>query len=160
MQSKPVISGRSRYFLVLLLFCILSAAKAQKPGTKEAELLIDKTLTFLKTSDESAFIQLWHLKNEKEPEHQVPFGVTEIREHFKEMKVFLDTVLSSNSKPDKIKIEKLSSVESAEYAVKYKLWARFSYSENYSKEISFYLLYSNDKWGYRHAPDYTVIHSR
>lgn len=143
-------------FLALLLGLFLTDL-AQKPSSKEAQLLIDKTLTFLKTSDEASFIQLWHPKNEKDPEQQIPFGISEIKEHFKEMKVFLDTVLTSNKGPDKVKIEKLSSVESKEFNAKYKLRASFFYSKVYTKEISFYLVYLNDKWAYKFAPDYTII---
>ncbi|HRH10078.1 MAG TPA: hypothetical protein PLU73_01120 [Bacteroidia bacterium] len=149
--------SRKRYFLLTLLFGLFLATTAQKPAKKEAQLLIDKTLTFLKTSDEAAFIQLWHAKNENDPEQQIPFGITEIKEHFKEMKVFLDTVLSSNKSPDKVIIEKLSSVESREFNAKYKLRASFFFSDVYTKEISFYLVYLNDKWAYKYAPDYTII---
>lgn len=142
--------------MTLLLGFILTST-AQKPTKKEGQLFIDKTLTYLKTSDEAAFIQLWHPRNEKDPEQQIPFGITEIKEHFKEMKVFLDTVLSSNKSPDKVIIEKLSSVESKEFNAKYKLRASFFYSNVYTKEISFYLVYLNDKWAYKYAPDYTII---
>lgn len=146
-----------RTIITILVCACFGLCVAQKPTKKDGQLLIEKTLAYLKVSDEMAFTQMWHQPGDKDPTQQIPFGLPEIKEQFKEMKTFLDTILMINKIPDKIKIVKLNDVEKKEFASDFKLSALFNYSEFYAKELSFFLVYRDEKWMYKNAPNYTTM---
>jgi hypothetical protein len=140
----------------LILLALLSVGLkgfSQKLSKKDASILIDKTLTYLKVSDELAFMHLWQLTTSEENKHQVAFSNAEIKEHFKEMKIFLDTAITKNLSPT-ISIEKLNKVEGEEYSATHKLTACFVFDTFITKCLAFYLVNNKANWYYRFSPDY------
>jgi hypothetical protein len=139
--------------LLLLLFVFSLGVKAQHMGKKEAKELFEKTFVYLKVADERAFIDLWSTATSS-LSHQVPVTVSEMREHYAEMRVFLDTALKSNMQIDEVLTEKLKKEEADELGAKSRITAIFNYGEGYRKGVSFYVDKVKEKWMIRSAPDY------
>ncbi|MBK9285583.1 MAG: hypothetical protein IPM51_14880 [Sphingobacteriaceae bacterium] len=142
---------------VLLIIFTLPCIFAQKLQKKDAELLLDKTITFLKVSDEMSFVQLWDLNNVDSSNHQIQFTIKDIKEHFKELKLFLDTAINNRLPIKDIEVNKLDKIEQAEYLSKYKISGYFDYPNSVTKGISFYVNFKKGAWYYKFSPDYTVL---
>jgi hypothetical protein len=148
----------SRIFFLFFLLISLGT-KAQHPGKKEAKELFEKTFVYLKVGDERGFIDLWSTATSS-LSHQVPVTVSELREHFAEMRVFLDTALKSNMQIDEVLTEKLKKEEADELGAKGRITAIFNYGDSYRKGISFYVDKVGEKWMIRSAPDYLTETSK
>jgi hypothetical protein len=141
----------------LAIFCFCSILNAQKLDKKTATQLFEKTIVFLKVSDEVSFTNLWKLDDRSAPYQQVPFNKQDVRSHFEELKVFLDTAINRNFKIDDLEIEKLDELEKTQYSAKYNIKAWFKYDENYYKGFGFNVDFIDNKWVFRFAPDYSIL---
>ena len=140
--------------LVLGLGYNLSAQKLQK---KDAELLLQKTITYLKVSDEMAFVKLWDLENPDSLNHQVQFTMLELKEHYRELKTFLDTAIHKNLPIVRVEVDKLDKIEQTEYLSKFKISGYFEYPNSVTKGIAFFVNQKDGNWYFKFAPDYIVI---
>jgi hypothetical protein len=121
-----------------------------------AEELLTKTFTYLKVSDEQAFLGQW-LYDLPLRSDEVPYMREDAREDFRELRSFLDTVLQRGTPFHGTTVEKLGKLEAKSLKAKYRISAYFEVTEKYAKGVSFYVDYVEEKWLYRSAPE---LHTR
>lgn len=140
-------------FLYAMLYC--GPAAAQNMGKKQAREIFEKAVVYLKVADEKNFIDLFSISTPS-TSNLVPLTVPEIRDHYTDMRLFLDTALKNNIQIDEVFCEKLGAAEAKELGAKWKIGAMFRYSDVYRKGLSFYVDKESGKWKLRSAPDYVI----
>jgi hypothetical protein len=145
---------------IVLISCLCLLAltvSAQKLSKREAKQLLNKAITCLKNNDEAGFTNLWLLDNTAWTYHERPFAEKDVKAHFDELKLFLDTALTQNLKIADIDIEKWDKEEGKKYASIYNIKVWFKYNKSYQKGMGFNVDYVNGKWVCRFAPDYSTM---
>ena len=144
--------------LVSIFLFVALHISSQTLSKNEADKLLYKTLTYLKTNDTATFIGMWHLDGAKWPYHERAFDKRDVKEDFKELRKFLDTALTENYKIEDIEVEKQDKNDK-DYITAYKIKAWFKYNDDdtYTKGMGFNVDYINKKWCYRYSPDYSII---
>jgi hypothetical protein len=151
--------SRSKTTLICVLFCC-ARGWSQIPSNDDARKLFDKTMTYLKRSDTSAFIKQWAQYTESGAK---PLTLVDLGGHLDEMRDFLDTALKRNMQIEEIEVESLcdneqrpAQTERCNYYIK--IW--FKYLEHYRKGVGIEIKYFTNHWMYIGAPDYTTQVSR
>jgi hypothetical protein len=140
--------------LLILLWSFALGSFGQKMPKAEAEVLLDKAFTALKNSDTTAFLDLWLFDNSTWFGSDKPFTKQDAKVVFKELKVFLDTALTTNMQIDEVEIYQWKN----EKNVKGKIKAYYKYDTktNYIKAVGYPVDYINMKWVFRFHPEYTT----
>ncbi|MGZ4059093.1 MAG: hypothetical protein ACXVPU_08700 [Bacteroidia bacterium] len=144
-----------RVFILGVIFWTFTInMSGQKISKEEAQVLLDKAFTALKNSDTTSFLDLWFFDNSTWFASDKPFTKQDARIVFKEIKVFLDTALTTNMKIDEIEITPYENEEN----VKGKIKAYYKYDSktNYIKAVGYNIDYVNKKWVFRFHPEYTT----
>ncbi len=126
----------------------------QEISQAEAQVLLDKAFTALKNSDTTSFLNLWMFDNATNDFDKEPFTTKDAKTVFNELKVFLDTALTTNMKIDEIEIFPYNG----KFGAKYKIKAYYKYNPktNYIKAVGYRIDYINQKWVFRFHPEYTT----
>jgi hypothetical protein len=144
-----------RFVFISLLAIICQVSFAQKISKKEAQQLLEKTITCLKTADTTAFANLWYIDDTGRPYDKSVFTRKHTVEEFNELKVFLDTALAKNWAFDYVDVDDFKSW--SKYKVKYKIKAWYKYDEKlkYYKGFGVLVDFIEGKWAFR----FTFEHS-
>ena len=142
------------FILFVLFWTFTSKVFGQEISKAEAQVLLDKAFIALKNSDTTAFLDLWFFDKSTWFASDKPFTKQDAKTVFKEIKVFLDTALTSNMKIDEIEITPWQN----EKNVKGKIKAYYKYDNktNYIKAVGYNIGYVNKKWVFRFHPEYTT----
>jgi len=145
-----------RWTTLISLTLVFQLSFGQKISKKEATQLLEKTVASLKIGDTTAFASLWYLDNTGRPYDKSLFTRQDISEEFKELKVFLDTALSTNMKFDYVDVEDFSSF--SKYKVKYKIkaWYLYDKKQKYYKGFGVLVDYIDNKWVYRFTFEHSI----
>jgi hypothetical protein len=142
--------------LTVICLTITLNSFGQKISKKEAQLILDKTLGYLKTNDTASFVNLWYFDETPRPYNKKVYKRQDAVEEFIALKSFLDTALTKSLPFDEIDVEKMDSYD--QYKVKYKIKAWFKYddSKKYYKGYGFLIDNINGKWVFRFTAETSI----
>jgi hypothetical protein len=138
----------------LLATVFISAnGSGQQLKKAQARQILETAITSLRTSDTTAFLNLWHFDGKPAPYHEIPFTRKTALEYFHYMREFLDTALTRDLKIYEMELTKVGVEQQALNFGKYNIRAWFRYTDKYFKGFGFFIDYIEDKWMVRYIPD-------
>ena len=151
-------SMKKIFTLTAICLTITLNSFGQKIAKKEAQQILDKTLSYLKTNDTASFVNLWYFDDTPRPYNKKVYKRQDAVEEFIMLKSFLDTALTKNLPFDEIDVEKMDSYD--QYKVKYKIKAWFKYDDNkkYYKGYGFLIDNINGKWVFRFTGETSIAY--
>jgi hypothetical protein len=136
------------------LVLLITSAYSQRLRRREALVLAENSINYLKTSDTAAFLSQWVLDSSGKNTNRKGYTALKVKQAFTDMSVFLDMALAEGLTP-RVRSEKLK--EDSGYSNAYKITIEFRLLPDYSKVVSFYTTFINGRWRYFFTPGFNSV---
>ncbi len=141
-----------RLFLPFFCLLIVNNLLGQVVSTNEAKEIFQKTVSYLKSSDTSSFVNLWYLDNTGNPHDNTIFDKQQLIQEFKDLQLFLTIPLVKDLPFETIEISEMPAALKAKCKIK----AYFKIDDKLSLAYGFLVDYINGKWYLRWHGETTI----